>query len=486
MPMQSPKDVLKTVFKLEEFRGPQLAIIEAVLMGEPTLALMPTGMGKSVCFQVPALMLPGMTVVISPLIALMHDQVQKARSLGIQATYLSATLSKEERAQRLKQVEQGQIKLLYVTPERFKRPDFLPAVQKVKVSLLAIDEAHCISQWGHDFRPDYSRIQEFHQQLGAPKILALTASATPRVQQDIAKQLGLEQKIKIFSAGIERPNLHLNVEEAYGLEQKVPMMLDLVERLDGVVIVYFSLISTLKSVSEAFRRNKIDHFIYHGDLNAQERKRNQNQFLKATKGIMLATPAFGMGVDKADIRGLVHFEIPGSLEAYYQEIGRAGRDGQAAECLLLYDEEDITIQMDFIKWAHPEADFILGVYRLIEKGTSELHTEGMNYLRKQLNFYNSRDFRVETAVNMLERWGFIAETDSGFGFAAVEPPSGEVLDVEQIKQRLQDSNRRLLQMVQFAKLPSGCRWVELYKYFGHKNTQACGHCDLCLGGSGGE
>jgi ATP-dependent DNA helicase RecQ len=476
------REILQNTFGHTDFKGPQVEVLKHVFNGQATLALMPTGMGKSVCFQVPSLMLEGLTVVITPLVALMHDQVTKARSLGIQATYLSATISKEEREARLRLVTGKKIKLLYVTPERLRHSEFIAQMIGLKISFVAIDEAHCMSQWGHDFRPDYSRIKEFLAKVGQPQVLALTASAPPHVQKDIAAQLGLKlnESMALVTAGIARENLVLKVEEHFSLENKMPRLVDFLQEVQGNVLVYFSLISTLKSAANILTKLKVDHLTYHGDLRAQERKKNQNQFLEAQKSLMLATPAFGLGVDKADIRAVVHFEMPGSLEAYYQEVGRAGRDQAPSQCVLFYDEDDVSIQMDFLKWANPEADLIINVYRLIQKGHAELHTEGFQYLRKQLNFYNTRDYRAETAVNLLERWGFIEESDSGFGYVCLQEPEGDLLDKKLLAERLRESQKRLLKMVQFAKLETGCRWKELKLYFGDAEAQNCGKCDLCL------
>jgi ATP-dependent DNA helicase RecQ len=477
---QKALKVLQDQFGFTNLRGPQEEVIRAVLAGESILSLMPTGMGKSLCYQLPAVTKGGLTLVISPLIALMHDQVQKNKEKGISSTYLSATLSKEEREERLHKVRDGKINILYVTPERFKRPEFKAIITQQKIELLAIDEAHCISHWGHDFRPDYSRLGEIKKMLGDPPVIALTASATPEVQKDICEQLEIPEK-NVISTGIQRDNLNLFVEESYGLEEKVERVLKFYEELQGNVIVYFTLISTLEKAAEIIKKKSINFTCYHGDLKSGDRRKNQNLFLKADRMLMLATPAFGLGVDKQDIRGVVHFEMPGSLESYYQEVGRAGRDGLSSKTLLLYDEDDISTQMEFIKWSHPEPDFILGVYRLIEKGESELHGEGMLYLRKKLNFYNTRDYRVETSVNLMERWGFLEETSTGFGYKAVELPEGEILNKQKILEEMKHQQKKLLQMVQFCKMESGCRWYELFKYFGHaSNQQECGHCDLCL------
>jgi ATP-dependent DNA helicase RecQ len=473
------KAALKQNFGHDHFRGDQESVLLSVLQEKSALVLMPTGMGKSLCYQLPSLILDGLTVVISPLIALMQDQVDKAHTHGLNATYLSSTLSREERTARYQQIGRGEFKLIYVTPERFRKPEFLQALAGKKISLLAVDEAHCISQWGHDFRPDYSRLGEFRELLGNPVTLALTATATAAVQKDILRELRIEEA-PTFSSGIERPNLALQVHDVYGLDEKVRGLVGLRHMVPGAGIIYFSLIQTLYKVSAELARLGIRHLIYHGQLPAADRKRNQRMFIEGSGDLILATPAFGLGVDKKDVRFLAHAETPNSIEAYYQEVGRAGRDGLESQCHLFYDPEDVSIQMEFIKWANPEPDFILKVYRLIESGGPGLADEGIDYLRAQMNFYNKRDFRVETAVNVLERWGCLKPDNSRVGYSAVQEPSSEQLDPAAVKSRLITQNQKLLDMVRLAQMTEGCRLQEIYKYFDHAAPVPCGKCDLCL------
>lgn len=472
--------VLKNQFGHDEFRGMQRSIIESALGGKSSLVVMPTGMGKSLCYQLPSQCIEGLVLVISPLIALMKDQVDAAQKKGLDTCFINSSLDTKGRESRYQKLKEGTYDLIYVTPERFRKEKFLEALSKRKVSLLAIDEAHCISMWGHDFRPDYSRMAEIRAVVGSPPTMALTATATQQVQEDILKQLGLaKDSVKIFVDGFERPNLVLRLSEVYGWEEKVRHLVGLRYLHQGAAIVYFSLVSTLQQVSHELQRLSIDHLIYHGQQSDFERKRSQEEFLESDKTWILATPAFGLGVDKPNIRLVIHAEIPGSMEAYYQEIGRSGRDGKTAHCHLLYDGDNISTQMDFIKWSNPDPGFICGVYNLLKRWPDKVAAEGLNYLRGQMNFYNRRDFRVETSLNLLERWDCIKKIGSFRYEIQVEPPR-EFLSEDGHRDKMQTQHQKLLKMVEYTRLDS-CRKNYIYKYFGQREIEDCGLCDICQG-----
>ncbi len=477
--MANLHELLTTNFDYTSFRGEQEAILRKVWANENLLALMPTGMGKSLCFQFPAKIREGLVVVISPLIALMQDQVFKAQDLGISATFLSSTLSRDERESRQERLKKGDFKLLYVTPERFRKPEFLEAIRGRKIQLLAVDEAHCISQWGHDFRPDYSRVGEFRALLGNPPTLALTATATPEVQKDILAKLHMPDA-EIISAGIERPNLALRVHDVYGFDEKIRAIVGLRHQHEGAAIVYCSLIQTLKKISAELRKLGVEHLVYHGDLSPQDRKRNQKRFIEEEKPLMVATPAFGLGIDKENVRVLIHAETPSSLESYFQEAGRAGRDGKESFCHLLYDQDDVSIQMEFLKWSHPDPEFIRKIYQLIDEKRMQVDQGRFDFLREQMNFRNRRDFRAEAAVSILERWGCLEKSDDPFPYVCVHAPTDEQFAAENGAEILKAQNTKLLKMVQWATQDQECRLNRIYHYFGHEHETPCGKCDVCL------
>jgi ATP-dependent DNA helicase RecQ len=356
---------LRERFGLEEFRPGQREVIENVLRGRDVLCVMPTGGGKSLCYQLPALLLKGLTLVVSPLIALMKDQVDALTEEGIRATLINSTLDPGEQRTRMADIELGKYDLVYVAPERFRSPRFLEAIGRVKPALLAVDEAHCISEWGHDFRPDYARLGWARKRLGLPPCIALTATATDLVRRDIADQLDLKDPAQ-FVTGFDRPNLSYRVIGASREPDKLSALAEVLDQNPGSSIVYTSARKRCEEVRQFLKvtlRRSVE--IYHAGLTREERTSAQESFMSGAAEIVVATNAFGMGVDKANIRSVVHYNLPGTLEAYYQEAGRAGRDGEAAECVLLYAPGDRFLQEMFIENEYPPQDAIYEVYEYL-------------------------------------------------------------------------------------------------------------------------
>ncbi len=337
------KELLKRYFGYETFRPLQEEIIGSVLRGQDTLVIMPTGGGKSLCYQLPALRLDGLTLVVSPLIALMKDQVDALRANGVPAEFINSTLTYAEIARVQRQAQQGELKILYLAPERLALPEFKHWMGTLNVSLVAVDEAHCISEWGHDFRPDYRMLDELRRSMPSVPFIALTATATERVRRDIVSQLGLNQP-KQFVASFDRPNLHYEVRTK---RRAFTQLLSLLrEHRDESAIIYCFSRKDTEELADSLRDEGIDAVPYHAGMDAETRRRNQERFIRDEVNVIAATIAFGMGIDKPDVRLVVHQELPKSLEAYYQQTGRAGRDGLPSDCVLFYSYGD-KIKQDF-------------------------------------------------------------------------------------------------------------------------------------------
>ncbi len=479
----SPEELRKLLrerFGLQDFQGPQLEAIQAVMAGRDVLLTLPTGGGKSLVYQLPALALDGMVLVVSPLIALMKDQVDALRAKGIAAQYVNSSLDGPERKKRLQQAARGELDLLYVTPERFRSPLFQELEASMPIVRVAIDEAHCISEWGHDFRPDYWRLGSVRRRLGGPPVVAVTATATPAVAEDICSSLAMQDPL-VIRLGIERENLFLGVTEVDLAEEKVTILAERIAAMDGPGIVYSTLIRDLEALHSELRRRGIHSLVYHGKLSSVERRRMQERFMKSEREVVLATNAFGMGVDKSDIRFVLHAQVPRTIEAWTQEVGRAGRDGKPSWCELLYFKEDLAVQQNFINWSNPTREYLFSVYETLRGWGERLQIKDVDDLRDELLIKNRADNRVHLCLKWLEVLGVTEgsfETNNLELVRELEP--GELPDFVGSEGKMRADLEALLGVAQFAGGKGGCRRVALADHFHLPPPDGpCGTCDLC-------
>ena len=359
--MNVAQKILKEYFNYDSFRSEQEEIIDSILSSKSVIAILPTGAGKSICYQVPAILSDNFSIIISPLIALMKDQVDSLNKKREIAAFINSTMSFQESEEALNKIAFGKIKLLYLAPEKLESLKFADRIKKLKPTYLFVDEAHCISEWGHNFRPSYLKIKEFINYVSIKKIAAFTATATPEVVKDIKEQLELREP-KIYVRGFERYNLHLN---SVVIKNKKKKCIELLRKINGPAIIYTSSRKKSEEVAEYLTINGFPCAYYHAGLPSAERRRLQEEFMNGELEIIAATNAFGMGIDKKNIRLVIHYNIPGSIENYYQEIGRAGRDDESSFCFLLYDENDLRIQNYFISTSHPNKELIKNIYKAV-------------------------------------------------------------------------------------------------------------------------
>ncbi|GAC1656108.1 MAG: hypothetical protein NVS4B3_21520 [Gemmatimonadaceae bacterium] len=412
---EQTRSALRTHFGYAEFRPGQELAVGAALAGRDALVILPTGGGKSLCYQVPALLLPGLTVVVSPLISLMKDQVDALTTRGIPAAFINSTLTGGEVSDRLSRAERGQVKLLYVAPERFDHGGTAERLRAIGVSLLAIDEAHCISEWGHDFRPSYRRVGAIREQLGDPPTMALTATATPEVRRDISRQLRLRDP-EIVITGFDRVNLRYHVVETRTDRAKDEVLLRVLRDHGGLAIVYASTRRAVERVTAELCGAGVTARAYHAGLDDAERHNVQDRFMGEAVRAIVATNAFGMGIDKANVRLVVHHSMPGSLEAYYQEAGRAGRDGAPADVFLLHAFPDRFTHEFFIKSAHPDRATVEQVYTLLRSRADRAgHVTVDAATIAQLLPGKLSDREVESAIRLLVHAGAVASDGASDG-----------------------------------------------------------------------
>ncbi len=466
---------LQQYFGFQSFRPNQREVIETLLAGQPTLAVLPTGLGKSLCYQLTAQLLPGVTIVISPLIALMQDQVEALQRRGFQnVTYLSSALSAAEVSARFDEIERGAHKLVYIAPERCDSPRFQRFVQTAEISLVVFDEAHCISQWGHDFRPHYRNLLTRLPELKRANFLALTATATPEVQNDIVSALSLPH-IKRIIADFNRPNLYLESIAATTREEKETWLLKTLteQSLGGSTIVYCS---TRKETNLTFEFLQARGFAverYHAGLNAETRTTAQRQFISDEVSIIVATVAFGMGIDKPDVRRVIHFNIPGTPENYYQEAGRAGRDGAAAICSLLYAQPDLRIQRFLIEQSAPPPQVIERLMQAFREAHPLSLAAGDLATATGLPELN-----INTALQFLYEQSWLAMGVEGKYVQAQPDAKRFNLDFRSLQERRQRTEERFQRMIEYAAQDK-CRRQLILGYFGQHFAAPCEACDVC-------
>ena len=502
---RSASDVLSRAlarFGHETLRPGQADVIADVFAGHPVIGVMPTGAGKSLCFQLPATVLGergGVTLVISPLIALMKDQVDVLRARGIPAVALTSQAGAEEQRDILDGIRAGLFTLVYVAPERFRSPRFVDALRSVagSIALVAIDEAHCISEWGHDFRPDYRRLGQVIAELRPPRLAAFTATATPEVRDDIAVQLAIPNA-RVHVHGFDRPNLYSAVQKAGGAADKIDRLTELVRTRDGgVALVYAATRKNAETYAQALKQAGMRARVYHAGLDGGVREKAQDVFMSGQLDVIVATNAFGMGVDKSDIRLVVHADIPRSPEAYYQEAGRGGRDGKPTRCVLLFNHGDIRLQEFLIDASYPSADLMRALWKLLHTQPELGATHGRGgddeleaRLKAKLTDAPSNALKpgpaslatIGSALRILERHGMLARDAERIAATRPQPGVFPPLDVESLARRADNERKKLRMMIDYAYHPR-CRRQLILEYFGDEDwtdrSKRCGACDSC-------
>lgn len=468
---------LQRVFGLEQLRAGQEAVIANVMARRPTLAIMPTGAGKSLCYQLPALALPGRTVIVSPLISLMKDQVDKLAQAGVHAVAVNSSLSASDLAAALATVQDNEADFVFTTPERLADPEFIELLRTHPVDLLVIDEAHCISQWGHDFRPAFLEVGAGHRALGSPPVLALTATANERVVEDIGKQLGVD--LEVITTSVYRENLHFRVHPTTSDDERLARAIEHVKNAEGSGIVYTATVKAAEQLHEALLARNECSALYHGRLPSRRRREQQDAFMQGRCRVMVATNAFGLGIDKSDIRFVLHFQLPPGLDAYYQEAGRAGRDGSKADCTLLFFHQDRRLRQFLQAGRYPTADdvrAVIGALREADRLKTPLNTKQLaDALPVALT-------KVQVALQLLKDGGVVRQNRRRELQLSVASVDDDAVRKWADEYRGRDErDRAALERMVFYAQTGFCRWKVLLEHFGEgEGFDRCGRCDNCV------
>jgi ATP-dependent DNA helicase RecQ len=471
--LQPAVTALRRYYGFQRFRPAQKRVVRAVLLGGDVLAVLPTGSGKSICFQVPALLDSGLTLVVSPLISLMQDQVAAAVRRQISAAALTSASSLQERGRTARELKAGQLRLLYVSPERLHSRGFRAQLSGVRVARLAVDEAHCISEWGHDFRPSYRRIAGFRRLVGDPPCVALTATATPETRDDIAEALRLKSPRRVL-AGVNRPNLRWSVSHACESRHAARLALDAVRSASGPSIVYLPTRERSVRVTEVLLRRGLRAAPYHAGLPAVTRHGIQERFLSGELRVVCATSAFGMGIDHPSVRLVCHIGVPGSLESYVQQAGRAGRDGERASCLLIAGREDQVVQQSLIGQSWPSPRSLVRTFEALPSGPVTLRV-----LARSLPGMSEPELR--SALRLLEEFGCVRRLPGSRGTRSLvvrgPPGARRLIDFQASRRGARRALWRLSEMQRYVR-SARCRRASIATYFGERAPRCTG-CDRC-------